>query len=724
MFEITRRDGMARMGNLTTTAGRVLETPALLPVVNPKIRTVTARELYDEFGFRALITNSYIIKNTPELNAEARERGLHGMLDFPGVIMTDSGTFQSHMYGEVEMTNPEIIEFQKAIGTDIGTVLDIFTEPFWTEEQTSEAVNTTLERTREAVAAKGDMMVNAVVQGSIYPALRERCAREMASMDADVHPIGGVVPLMEQYRYADLVDVVMSSKRGLNPNRPVHLFGAGHPMVLAFAVLMGCDLFDSASYAKFAKDDRMMFIDGTFRLQDMRSLGCNCPSCRGATLEQLRAMPKNDRTGRIARHNLYQIAQEMALIRRYLSEGRLWELAEQRCRAHPAMLDGLRRLREYQGQMERYDSLSRDCGMFYTGIETRARPVFRRYAERIMSRYVPPLPKAAVFYGGGSKPYSRAFENEFANARRGGYEPVVLSPFGPVPAELDEMYPLAQSLFPVIEDSDTASESEGIAIAFLEKHFSEVVNAADLPEHGGDIPLDADTERAKAVARYQFGVEAADALFRGEIELRVSRKTGKIRNVISDGEHVLSMRAGDGFFTLKMEGAKRIVEAIPAPFMRVQVADDAVPFVAKGRNVFCQFVTCADDGLVPKDEAIVVDGDDAPIATGQMLLVADEIRVMERGIAVKVRSGKEEDERVSRDLGLRGEAGGLLRRPDAGEEVIRGVPHRAGGLGLDMVENRASVDLRPDVPSVLGGDGGEDRLCGPPVVICEAEVEG
>ena len=63
--------------------------------------------------------------------------------------------------------------------------------------------------------------------------------------------------------------------------------------------------------------------------------------------------------------------------------------------------------------------------------------------------------------------------------------------------------------------------------------------------------------------------------------------------------------------------------------------------------MFCQFVTCADDGLVPKDEAIIVDGDDALIATGQMLLVADEIRVMERGIAVKIRSGKKEDERVS-----------------------------------------------------------------------------
>ena len=137
MFEIIRRDGLARIGKFTSNSGKTMETPALFPVVNPKICTVSPRELYDTFGFKSLITNSYIIKNSKELNEKAREVGLHEMLDFPGIIMTDSGTFQSHMYGEVELTNEEIIEFQKAIGTDIGTVLDIFTEPYWTKEQTA-----------------------------------------------------------------------------------------------------------------------------------------------------------------------------------------------------------------------------------------------------------------------------------------------------------------------------------------------------------------------------------------------------------------------------------------------------------------------------------------------------------------------------------------------------------------------------------------------------------
>ena len=643
MFEIIRRDGLARIGKFTTKSGRTMETPALLPVVNPKIRTVEPRELYDRFGFRALITNSYIIRNTPKLKEEAQEKGLHELLDFPGVIMTDSGTFQSHMYGEVEVTNEEIVEFQKSIGTDIGTVLDIFTEPDWSHEKTKRSLETTLERTEQACGMKGDMMINGVVQGSVYTDLREYSASAMAPMDVDVHPIGGVVPLMEQYRYAELVDVVMASKKGLNPSRPVHLFGCGHPMLLALATLMGCDLFDSASYALYARDDRLMDVTGTHRLQDMQSLDCNCPACRGITIEELRRMDKSKRSKLIAEHNLYQITEELATVRRYLREGRLWELAEIRCRSHPALLDGLRRLREYQGQMELYDPISREGAVFYTGPESRNRPVYKRYLDRIGTRYVPPTRRAALFEDTQGKPYSRPYAEQFAKARRAGYTPIVVSPWGPVPAELDEMYPLAQSLFPSIPDAETETESERLTFLFLQKvGFETVVEGDKVPDDGTE-EFDADKIRAKAVARYQFGIEAADALFREPVELVTSRKTGKIRNVISDGEHVLSMRAGDGMYTLRMEGAKRIVSAVPAPHMRVAVSDDAVPFVSEGKNVFCQFVLSCDSEIRPMEEVIVTDKDDKPIATGRAFLVESEMRQMRKGMAVKVRSGSDDE---------------------------------------------------------------------------------
>jgi len=204
------------------------------------------------------------------------------------------------------------------------------------------------------------------------------------------------------------------------------------------------------------------------------------------------------------------------------------------------------------------------------------------------------------------------------------------------------VYPIAQSLFPEISDRETEEESERITEEFLERMgFEEVITPEEIPE--GSEEYDADLIRARAVARHQFGIDAADALLRGEVELVVSRKTGKIRNVVSDGEHVLSMRAADGLYTLREEGARRILSAVPAPRLRIVVSDDAVPFVSQGRNAFCQFVLGGDEGLRPMEEVIVTDGDDNFLATGRAVLTLPEIRSFRKGVAVKVRSGSGEE---------------------------------------------------------------------------------
>ncbi|NLN71992.1 MAG: DUF5591 domain-containing protein, partial [Thermoplasmatales archaeon] len=340
----------------------------------------------------------------------------------------------------------------------------------------------------------------------------------------------------------------------------------------------------------------------------------------------------------IARHNLYQIRNEMNTVKRYLSEGRLWELAENRCRSHPALLEGLRRLYDHSEFLERTEPVSRDGAMFYSGVETRGRPSFLRYSKRIVSRYVPPTKKAALFLESG-KPYSRCYAEEFGACRDAGFTPVVISPFGPVPAELDEIYPLAQSVFPMQREYDIGEEEDELLSCFMDNAGFEEIALWPVDTDVTGEGYDVDVERARAVARYQFGIAAADALIRGDIELVTSRKTGKIRNVISDGEHVLSMRAGDGLFTLREEGARRILSAVPAPHMRVVVNDDSVPFVSQGRNAFCRFVLSADPEIRPMEEVIVTDSEDSFVATGRALLTADEISSMSKGVAVKVRSG-------------------------------------------------------------------------------------
>ncbi|MGI0067949.1 MAG: tRNA guanosine(15) transglycosylase TgtA, partial [Thermoplasmata archaeon] len=60
-FEVLERDGLARIGRLSTPHGPI-ETPALLPVIqpDPTRQPVVPREIRRRFGLKAVITSSYI----------------------------------------------------------------------------------------------------------------------------------------------------------------------------------------------------------------------------------------------------------------------------------------------------------------------------------------------------------------------------------------------------------------------------------------------------------------------------------------------------------------------------------------------------------------------------------------------------------------------------------------------------------------------------------------
>ena len=126
-FESLDSDIAGRSGKLTI-GKKTIRTPALLPVINPHLQLVTPKELR-QMGVEALITNAYIFSQSKQYRERALEEGLHRLLDFDGVIMTDSGSFQLSVYGEVSITNTETLSFQRDIGSDIWVPLDIPTSP-------------------------------------------------------------------------------------------------------------------------------------------------------------------------------------------------------------------------------------------------------------------------------------------------------------------------------------------------------------------------------------------------------------------------------------------------------------------------------------------------------------------------------------------------------------------------------------------------------------------
>ena len=335
-FETVARDGRARIGKLHTSHG-VLETPALLPVINPNIRTIEPREMWDRYGIQGLITNSYIIWKHDDLKQHALEKGVHDLIDYPGVIMTDSGTFQSYVYGDVEVGVEEIVEFQRSIGVDIATMLDVFSRPEMTEREVKEAVETTIERCEISIKAAQGVMLNGPIQGGIYRDLRKQSARGMGQYDFTVHPIGGIVPIMEQHRYKDLAKIMLSTIGELPPERPRHMFGCGHPMLFAMLIALGADLFDSAAYALFARDDRLLSPQGTYRLNDLHAWPELVPCIVRYTPEHVRKMGEEERTNLLARYNLEVTLAELSRCKQAVHEGTIWQLAEQRSHQHPAL---------------------------------------------------------------------------------------------------------------------------------------------------------------------------------------------------------------------------------------------------------------------------------------------------------------------------------------------------------------------------------------------------
>lgn len=423
-FDIIHKDTAGRIGRLTTPHG-VVETPTVMPVINPNLQTIKPSEMRD-FGAQILITNSYIIYRKEELREKALKDGLHALLDFDGPIMTDSGSFQLSVYGEVEVTNEQIIDFQQKIGSDIGVPLDIPTPPDVSLERASQELDITIERLQAArKLVTGDMLLAGPVQGSTYMQLREKSARILSETGFDVYPFGAVVPLMESYRYADLVDVIAASKKGLDPSAPVHLFGAGHPMMFALAVALGCDLFDSAAYALYAKDGRYITNRGTYQVNDLKYFPCSCPICQKYFPEELRKA--HNSTELLARHNLYVTFEEIRTIKQAIWEGNLLELVEQRCRSHPRMLDALKQMFTYSDWLERLDPASKST-FFYCGPESAKRPEVLRFASQ--------LDRFTIRGSALVRPSPGRMDSQYDNVL------IFKPPFGAYPQELAEIYPL------------------------------------------------------------------------------------------------------------------------------------------------------------------------------------------------------------------------------------------------------------------------------------------
>lgn len=464
-FEIKERDLLARIGRLKTKSGTV-ETPLFFPVINPAVQPIPPRRIHEDLGFDALITNAYILKKHVE--NQPAEKGLRKFLDFNGVIMTDSGAYQILVYGDIETTPEEIVEYQERIDTDIATILDWPTGWKVSREQAEQTVNETLKRAKQLFKTKTrkDILWVGPVQGGRHVDLVAKSALEMARLPFQIYALGSPTEVMQSYRFDVLVDMIMAAKMNLPIEKPLHLFGAGHPLMFSLAIALGCDLFDSAAYAIYARENRYMTEYGTSRLDELEYLPCTCPKCSKTTPEEALETSTKERQAFLAEHNLCTCQAELKRVKQAIKHGRLWEHLELRAHSHPTLLQALKRLRKHEYFIEKHSPAVRKRGIFFFNSVGLTRPYIVRHRRKLRERYSPPekakilllMPQPQI------KPFHKSTEfKSVMKLLRGALDKRLAevhtcfyaAPFGVIPIELDEVYPLSQHEVALPLDKET-----------------------------------------------------------------------------------------------------------------------------------------------------------------------------------------------------------------------------------------------------------------------------
>jgi 7-cyano-7-deazaguanine tRNA-ribosyltransferase len=380
-------------------------------------------------------------------------KNIHELLDFNGIVATDSGAYQILIYGGIETTQTEIIRFQEQIRSDIAVILDVPTGLTNDRAHAEKTVKLTLQRADQAMESilDHDILWVGPIQGGLDLDLVTESSKHMDEKNFPILALGSPTQIMEQYMYRQLVNMILTCKTWIKPSRPLHLFGGGHPSMFALAVSLGCDLFDSASYAIFARNNRYLTPNGTIRLEDLEYLPCSCSICRKLDVKDIRDFPKEKRVRALAIHNLNVCSEELRRIKQSIHEGRLWELVMQRARAHPRLFESIYELRKYRSLLENYSPISKKKGIFFFDQLDYIRPEIYRFRKRLIEEFTLPAKSKIMILI--PPPFTKPYEmdknlkkmKEIIKERKDVHICFYDVPYGPIPIELSDVYPITQT---------------------------------------------------------------------------------------------------------------------------------------------------------------------------------------------------------------------------------------------------------------------------------------
>lgn len=303
-FEIEKTHKNARAGRFHTHHG-TFETPAFMPVATQgTVKGITPRDIKDT-GAQIVLSNTYHLHLRPGDELIRDLGGLHEFMKWQGPILTDSGgyqvfslsqlrkvskdkvVFQSHLDGKkIEFTPETVVRIQENLGVDIMMVLDECLEYPATEERARESLETTLRWAKMSRDSRERMetLQFGIVQGGMFPSLREQSAAGLLEIGFDGYAIGGLsvgepTELMRE--------MTVLSASFLPREKPRYLMGVGTPSDIIEAVSVGVDMFDCVIPTRNARNGRLFTDDGYINIRNAEfrtdsspiSDTCDCYAC-------------------------------------------------------------------------------------------------------------------------------------------------------------------------------------------------------------------------------------------------------------------------------------------------------------------------------------------------------------------------------------------------------------------------------------------------------------
>jgi queuine tRNA-ribosyltransferase len=342
----------ARLGVVHTPHGS-FETPAFMPVgTQATVKGMTPEEL-KEIGAGIILSNTYHLYMRPGNELIREAGGLHRFMNWDRPILTDSGgfqvfslsdlrdikeegvTFRSHIDGSKHVFTPELaVKIQNDLGSDIIMSFDECIPYPADHDYAKKSVERTTrwaERCKKAHLDTERQALFGIVQGGVYPDLREQSAKELTALDFPGYSIGGLSvgePAEDMYRMLECTVPLLPE------DRPRYLMGVGSPDYLIEGSIRGIDMFDCVLPTRIGRNGTVMTSRGRIIARDAKYARdfspldpeCDCYACRNYTRAYIRHLLKADEVLGIRLttwHNLKFLLDLMKKIRQAIMDDRL-----------------------------------------------------------------------------------------------------------------------------------------------------------------------------------------------------------------------------------------------------------------------------------------------------------------------------------------------------------------------------------------------------------------